>query len=128
MGSAIGEPLASHTNLILLHSSSSSSTISSSPSSVPAGSASRRGEYCDNVLHQARSPTPFYSVLLSVSLFMDVSNVFHSLNPPDNPPDKSLLSYSVLPVVFILDWSFQLFVNYISLYESLPSPDMIRSG
>ena len=46
-----------------------------------------------------------------VSVFMALSTVFHSINSPDN----SLLSHSVLPVLFLPYWSFQL---YISLWKS----------
>ena len=45
----------------------------------------------------------FYSVLVSVSVFMALSTVFYSINSPDN----SLLSYSVLAVLFLPYWSFQ---------------------
>ena len=54
----------------------------------------------------------FYSVLVSVSVFMALSTVFHSINSPDNSP----LSHSVLLVLLCLIGPF----NYISLYESLP--------
>ena len=53
----------------------------------------------------------FYSVLMSISVFMALSTVFHSINSPDNSP----LSHSVLLVYFCLTGPF----NYISLYESL---------
>ena len=42
-------------------------------------------------------PLLFYSVLVSVSAFMALSTVFYSINSPDN----SLLSHSVLPVLFL---------------------------
>ena len=58
-------------------------------------------------------PTPFHSVLVSVSVFMALSTVFHSINSPNH----SSLSHSVLPVLFLPYWSFEL---YISLY--LPQP------
>ena len=54
--------------------------------------------------NQPKLPTPFYSVLVSVSVYMALSTVFHSINSPDN----SLLSHSVLPVLFLPYWSFQL--------------------
>ena len=59
-------------------------------------------------------PTPVYSVLVSVFVFMAFSTVFRSLNPPDT----SLLSRSVLLVLFLplVIGPF----SYISLYESLP--------
>ena len=37
-------------------------------------------------IHQPRLPTPFYSVLVSVSVFMALSTLFHSINSPDNSP------------------------------------------
>ena len=48
-------------------------------------------------------PTPLYSVLVSVSVFMALSTVFHSVNSPDNSP----FSHSVLPVLSLCYWSFQ---------------------
>ena len=54
----------------------------------------------------------FCSVLVSVSVFMALSTVFHSTNSPDISP----LSHSVLLVfLFLPYWSFQL---YISLWKS----------
>ena len=44
----------------------------------------------------------FHSVLVSVSVFMALSTVFHSINSPDNSP----LSHSLLPVLFLPYWSF----------------------
>ena len=83
---------------------------------VPAGSPSRGGDVSVYVLdiNQLSLPTPFYSVLVCVSIFMALSTVFHSMNSPDN----SRLSHSVLLVLFCL---FGLF-NYISLHGSLPQP------
>ena len=60
-------------------------------------------------INQPSLPTPFYSVLVSV--FTALSTVFHSTNSPDNSP----LSQSVLPVLILPCWSFQL---YISLWKS----------
>ena len=76
---------------------------------VPAGSPSR-GE--DVVLYvfdvnQPSLPTPFHSVLVSISVFMALSSVFHSINSPDNSP----LSHSVPPVLFLPYWSFQLYIS-----------------
>ena len=59
-------------------------------------------------------PSLFYSVLVSVSVFMAISTVFHSINSPDNCP----LSHSVLLALFCLIGPF----NYMSLYESVPQP------
>ena len=46
-------------------------------------------------MNQASLPTPFYSVLVPISVFMARSTVFHSINSPDNSP----FSDSVLPVL-----------------------------
>ena len=54
----------------------------------------------------------FYSVLVSISVFMALSIVFRSFNSPETSP----LSHSVLPVSFLPYESFQL---YISLRKSL---------
>ena len=77
------------------------------PLTVPAGSPSRGGDVTVYVVHinQPSLPTPFYSVLVSVSFLMALSTIFHSINSPDN----SLLSHSVLLVLFPLYWSFQLY-------------------
>ena len=61
--------------------------------------------------NQPRLPTPFYSVLVPVSVFMALSTLFHSINSPNN----SSLSHSILLVLILLCWSFQL---YISLWKS----------
>ena len=50
-------------------------------------------------------PNPLYSVIVSVSVFMFLSTVFHFINSSDNSP----LSRSVLPVLFLPYWSFQHF-------------------
>ena len=59
-------------------------------------------------------PTPFYSVLVSISVFMALSAVFHSINSYDNSP----LSDSVL-------WSHLCPIGpfkHTSLSESLLQP------
>ena len=80
---------------------------------VPAGSPSRGGDVAVHVfdINQPSLPTPFYSVLVSLSAFMAPSIVFHSVNSSDNSP----LSHSVLPVSFLPYPSFEL---YISLPKS----------
>ena len=69
---------------------------------VPAGSPSCGWDVAVYVFdtNQLSLPTPFYSVLVSISVFKAPSTeltnpltVFHSINSPDNP----LLSHSVLP-------------------------------
>ena len=64
---------------------------------VPAGFPSRGGDVAGYVFdrNQPSLPSPFYSVLVSVSVLMALSFVFNSINPPDN----SLLFYPVPPVL-----------------------------
>ena len=59
---------------------------------VPVGSPSCGGDV--TVYAKPSFPTPFYSVLVSISVFISLSTVFHSINSPDNSP----FSHSVLPV------------------------------
>ena len=77
--------------------------------SVPAGSPSRGGVVAGYVfdLNQPSLPTPFYSALVSMSVFMALSTVFHSINSPDNSP----LSHSVRAVLILPSWSFQLYIS-----------------
>ena len=90
---------------------------------VPTGSPSRGWDVAVYVfdIHQPSLPLLFfYSVLVSVSVFMALSTVFHSIDSPNNSP----LSHSVLPVLFLPCWSIQLsfIVIFISLDESLLQP------
>ena len=75
--------------------------------SVPVGSPSRDGDVAVYVfdVNQPSLPTPFNSVLVSVSFFTALSTVFHSTNSPDS----SLFSGSVFPVLLLPYWSFQLY-------------------
>ena len=57
-------------------------------------------------INQPSLPTPLYSVLVSVSVFMALTTIFPSINPLEN----SRPSHSVLRVSFLLDWSFQPFI------------------
>ena len=69
-------------------------------SQSPEGQPSRGGDVTVNVkdISQPSLPTPFYSVLVSVSLFMAISTVFHSINSSDNSPfSQSVLSVLSLP-------------------------------
>ena len=101
---------------------------------VPAGSPSRCGDVVVYVfgVNQESLPTPFYSLLASISVFMALSAVFHSKNSPDN----SLLSHTVLPDFFLPHWSFLIIYTYIFLYEIHTyffmkvsfSPDIILCG
>ena len=78
----------------------------------------RRGDVPVYVLdkNQPTLPTPFYSVLVSVSVFRALSTVFHYINSPDNSPQ----SHSVLPVLFLPYWL--VLSTFMSLFESLPQP------
>ena len=64
-------------------------------SRVLTGSPSRGGDATVYVfdINQQSLPTLFYSVLVSVSVFMVLSTLFHSINSPDNSP----ISHSVPP-------------------------------
>ena len=66
---------------------------------VPTGSPSRGGDVAVYVfdINQPSLPTPFLSVLVSISVFMVLSTVFRFLNSNDN----SLLPHSVLLVLFL---------------------------
>ena len=58
-------------------------------------------------MNQLSLSSPFYSVLVSVSVFMALSTAFHSIKSHDNSP----FSYSVLPVFSLPYWSFQLYLS-----------------
>ena len=75
---------------------------------VTTGSPSRGGDVAGDVfdINQPSLPTPYYSALVSVSVFMALLAVFHSINSPDDSP----LSHSVLLVLFLPYWSFQLYL------------------
>ena len=55
---------------------------------VPSASLSCGGDVTVYVFdtNQPGLPTPLYSVLVSVSVFMALSAVFHSINSPYNSP------------------------------------------
>ena len=76
---------------------------------IPTGSSSRGGDVAVHVfdINQPSLPTPFYSVLVSISVFMALSTAFNSINSPDNSP----LSNSVLLVLLLPYWSFQLYIS-----------------
>ena len=77
---------------------------------VPAGSPSRGGDVAVYVfdINQSSLPTPFYSVLVSISVFMALSTVFYSINSPDISP----FSDSVLQVLSLPYWYFQLYISF----------------
>ena len=66
-------------------------------------------------INQPSLPTPFYSVLVSVSVFMALSTVFYSINSPDNSP----ISHSVLQILILPYWSFQLRVSVLKSSSAL---------
>ena len=76
---------------------------------VPVGSPSRGGDVAAYVFNisQPSLPTPFYSVLVTVYVFMALSTVFHSINSPDNSP----FSHFVLPVLSLPYRSSELCVS-----------------
>ena len=79
-----------------------------SAESGPTGSPSRGGDVtvCGFDINQPILPTPFYSVLVTVSVLTALSNAFQSVNSPSN----SSLSHSVLWVSFLLCWFFQPYI------------------
>ena len=83
---------------------------------VPAGSPSRGGDVAFYVsdINQPSLPTPFYSVLVSISVFMSLSTVFHSINSPNTLRFLTLYFRSY----FCLIGPF----NNVSFYESLLQP------
>ena len=58
-------------------------------------------------MNQPSLPIPFSSILVSVSVFMALSTVFHSINSPDIPP----FSDSVLQVFALSYWSSELYIT-----------------
>ena len=63
----------------------------------------------------------FYSVLVSVSVVVALSTVFHTMNTPDNSP----FSHSVLPVLPLALLGF----STVYLFTKVSfSPDIIPSG
>ena len=59
-------------------------------------------------IYQPRLPTPPYSVFVSSSVFLALSTVFHSKLAPNSSP----FSDSVLPVLSLPSWSFQLYISW----------------
>ena len=74
-----------------------------------AASPSRGGDVAVYVvdINQLSLPASFYSLPVSISVFMALSTVFPSITSPDNSP----LSYSVLPFLFLPYWSFRLHIS-----------------
>ena len=85
---------------------------------VPADPPLRGGDVVFFVtdINQPSLHTPFYCVLVSVSVFIAFSTVFHSIHSPNNSP----LSHSVLPVLMLP--YLALSTLFIFFYESLLQP------
>ena len=84
------------------------------------GSLPRGGDVVVYVkgINQLSLPTPVYSVLVSISVFMALSPVFHSINSPnDSPlyhsvlPVSNSIVHSVLPILILPYRSFQLYIS-----------------
>ena len=90
---------------------------------VPTGSPSRGGDVMVYVvdINQPSLPTPFYSVLVSSSVFTAFSTAFYSINSPNNSP----ISHSLLQSLILPYWSFQ---QYVSLLKSSSALNIIHSG
>ena len=90
---------------------------------APAASSSRGGDVAEYVfdINQPSLPTPFYCIPVTLSVFMALSFVFHSISSPNNSP----LSLSVLPVLFFA--LLVLSTIYVSTKVSF-SPDIILCG
>ena len=75
---------------------------------IPTGLPSHGGDVAayvsDSDMNQLSLPTPFYFVLVSVSVFMALSTAFHLTNSPGNLN----FCFPGLLVLFLLCWSFQL--------------------
>ena len=72
-------------------------------------------------INQPSLLTPFYSVLVSVSVFVALSTVFQAINFPDNAP----FSHSILPVLSLL----YCVLSTMCLFMKVSfSPDIIPSG
>ena len=89
---------------------------------VPVSLLSRDGDVLVYVkdINQPSLLTHFHPVLVSISVFMALSTIFHSINSPDSSP----LSRSVLPVLILHS---VLSTVYLFIKVSL-SPDIILCG
>ena len=85
---------------------------------VPTGSPSRGGDVAVYAFdtNQHILPTPFYSVLVSVSVLMALSTIFHSINFPNNSP-LSRCSFGLITALLVLS------TIYLFMKVSL-SPDL----
>ena len=85
--------------------------------SIPLGSPSSGGDVAAYVFNicQSSLPTPVYTVLVSVSVFLAFSTVFHFINSPNNSP-FFLCSSGLISTLLVLS------TIYLSLKDSLPQP------
>ena len=76
------------------------------PVESPRVPPSRGGDVAVYVfdVNQPNLPIPLYSVLVSISVFMALLAVFNSIHSPNNSP----FSHSVLQILFMSCWSFEL--------------------
>ena len=72
-------------------------------------------------MNQPSLPTPFYSVLVSVSVFMVPSTVFLSITSPNNSPLSHSVLSSLISALLVLS------TTYLFMKVSL-SPDIILCG
>ena len=92
---------------------------------VPAGSPSGGGDVkvCVLDINQLSLPTPF-TLFLCLFLSYGPSPVFHSINSPVNSP----YSHSVLPVLFLPHWSFQLYISLTPQWGAADAEIKVPSG
>ena len=85
---------------------------------IPTGSPSQGGVVTVTVfdINQPSLPTPFYSVLVSISVLVALSTVFYSINSPDNSPFSHSVFSDLISALLILS----------TIY--LFSPDIIPNG
>ena len=71
---------------------------------VATGSPSRGGDVAVYVfdINQPSLSTPFYSVLVSISIFMALSTVFHSINSLDNSPRSQSVLQGFISALLVL--------------------------
>ena len=70
--------------------------------------------------NQPSLPSPFYSVLVSIFVFMALSTVFHSINSPDNSPSSHCSNGLISALLVVASISHFMQVSF--------SPDIIPSG
>ena len=91
---------------------------------VPAGLPPRGGDVVVYVkdINQPSLPTPFCSVLMSVSVFKALSTVFRFTNSPDNSPISHSVLSGLICAVLVVPSTVYFFMKVFF------SPDIIASG